>query len=47
MFLLMINGYNSTVNTDQRLRAGEMTSYWLLLKYGSVVYMDIFFSIDL
>ena len=44
MFLSMIDGYNSTVNTDQRLCAGEITYNWLLLKFGSVIYMDIFFD---
>ena len=44
MFLSMIDGYNSTVNTDRRLCAGEMTYHWLLLKFGSVIYMDIIFD---
>ena len=44
MFLSMIDRYNSTVNTDQRLCAGEITYDWLLLKSGSVIYMDIFFE---
>ena len=43
MFLSMIDGYNSTVNTDQRLSAGEITYQWLLLKSGSVIYMVCFF----
>ena len=44
VFLSMIDGYNSTVNTDQGLCAGEITYDWLLLKSGSVIYMDIFFD---
>ena len=44
VFLSIIDGYNSTVNTDQRLCAGEITYNWLLLKFGSVIYMDIFFD---
>ena len=44
MFLSMTDGYNSTVNTDQRLCAGEITYHWLRLKSGSVIYMDIFFD---
>ena len=44
MFLSMIDGYNSTVNTDQRLCTGEITYHWLLVKSGSVIYMDIFFN---
>ena len=44
VFLSMIDGYDSTVNTDQRLCAGEITYHWLLLKSGSVIYMDIFFD---
>ena len=36
-FLSMIDGYDSTVNTDQRLCAGEITYPWLLLKSGSVI----------
>ena len=44
MFLSMIDGYDSTINTDQRLCAGEITYHWLLLKSGSVIYMDIFFD---
>ena len=47
MFLSMTDGYNSTVNTDQRLCAGEITYHLLRLKSGSVIYMDIFFSIEL
>ena len=43
-FLSMIDGYDSTVNTDQSLCAGEITYPWLLLKSGSVIYMDIFFD---
>ena len=42
MFLSMIDGYDSTVNTDQRLCAGEITYHCLLLKSGSATYMDIF-----
>ena len=44
VFLSMIDGYDSTINTDQRLCAGEITYNWLLLKSGSVIYMDIFFD---
>ena len=44
VFLSMIDGYNSTVNTDQRLCAGEKTYHYLLLKSGSGVYMDTFFD---
>ena len=44
MFLSMIDGYNSTVNTDQRLFAGEKTYHSLLLKSGPVIYMDTFFD---
>ena len=44
MFLSMIDGYNSTVNTDQRLCTGEITYHWLLVKPGTVIYMDIFFD---
>ena len=47
VFLSMIDGYDSTVNTDQRLSAGEITYQWLLLKSGSVIYMFFFFTIDL
>ena len=44
----MIDGYKSTVNTDQKLCAGEITYHWLLLKSGSVIYVTWnFFSIDL
>ena len=46
VFLSMIDGYNSMVNTDQRFCAGEITYHWLLLKSGSVVYVDIFFDFD-
>ena len=42
MFLSMIDGYNLTVNTDQKLCAREITEHWLPLKSGSVIYMDIF-----
>ena len=44
VFLSMIDGYDSTINTDQRLCGGEITYHWLLLKSGSVIYMDIFFD---
>ena len=44
VFLSMIDGYDSTINTDQRLCAGEITYHWLLLKSGAVIYMDIFFD---
>ena len=44
VFLSMIDGYNSTVNTDRSLCVGEITHHWLLLKSGSVIYMDIFFD---
>ena len=44
VFLSMIGEYNSTVNTDRTLCAGEITYHWLLLKSGSVIYMDIFFD---
>ena len=44
MFLSMIDGYNSTVNTDRSLCVGEITHHWLLLKSGSVIYMDIIFD---
>ena len=44
VFLSMIDGYNSTVNTDQKLCAGEITEHWLPLKSGSVIYMDTFFD---
>ena len=40
----MIDGYNSMVNTDQRLCAGEIIYHWLLLNSGLVIYMDIFFD---
>ena len=42
MFMSMIDGYNSTVNADQRLCVGEITYHWLLLKSGSVIYMEFF-----
>ena len=44
VFLSMMDGYDSTVNTDQRLCAGEITYHWLVLKSGLVIYMDTFFD---
>ena len=44
MFQSMIDGYNSTVDKDQRLCTGEITYHSLLVKSGSVIDMDIFFD---